>query len=285
MAPIIFKIGPFAVHGYGLMVAVGLLVCFPVLYSDARRKGLAALAQNLASLYLWMLAAGFIGGKLFWAWTSPAEFEEIKASRGLLATLGNGFVFYGSLIFCLPVLWWWLRKRNLPVLHSIDTMILAAPIMLGLGRVGCFLSGCCHGCRTDGPLAVTFTHGQGYNGYAIHPAQLYETFGCAVVFAILWFWARWRASFPGFVTAVYLVLYGIERIVIEYFRGDEVRGFIIGGKNLKIGDPPGFALSFSQAVSFVAIVIGIIWLWKARRPAPGPARAGPRERPSRKTTA
>ena len=87
------------------------------------------LADNLGSLYLWMLAAGFVGGKLFYVWTSPGEFEDIKRTQGLMATLGKGFVFYGSLIFCLPVLWWWLRKRKLPVLDSIDTMILAAPIM------------------------------------------------------------------------------------------------------------------------------------------------------------
>jgi phosphatidylglycerol:prolipoprotein diacylglycerol transferase len=276
MAPILFKIGPISVHGYGLMVALGLLACYPVLASDARRKGLDGLADNLPSLYLWMLIAGFLGGKLFYVWSSPAEFEQVKATRGFLATLGNGFVFYGSLIVCLPVLWWWLKKRDLPILASIDTMILAAPIMLGLGRVGCFLSGCCHGCRTDGWLAVTFDHGQGLNHERLHPAQLYETFGCAVVFAILWFVVRWRATFPGFVTAVYFVLYGIERIVIEFFRGDEVRGFLVGGQNLKIGDPPGLALSVSQGISLLVIAAGAVWLWKAPREAPRPPRSSPR---------
>jgi phosphatidylglycerol---prolipoprotein diacylglyceryl transferase len=268
MRPILFQIGPITVHGYGLMVALGLLLCFPVLRSEARRRKLFGLSDNLASLYLWMLVAGFIGGKLFYAWSSAEEFERIKATRGLMATMGNGFVFYGSLLTCLPVLWWWLRKRNLAVLPSVDTMILAAPIMLGLGRIGCFLSGCCHGCRVEPehPLAVTFERGQGINGVPLHPAQLYETFGCAVVFAILWFFARRRDLFPGFVTAVYFVLYGIERIVVEFFRGDSVRGYIVGGADLKPGDPPPLlALAFSQAISLLVIAAGVIWLVIGRR--------------------
>jgi phosphatidylglycerol:prolipoprotein diacylglycerol transferase len=216
-----------------------------------------------------MLVAGFLGGKLFYVWTSPEEFEHIKATKGFLATLSNGFVFYGSLIFCLPTLWWWLRKRKLPVLESLDTVILAAPVMLGLGRIGCFLSGCCHGCRTNAFLGVWFTHGQGLNEQWLHPAQLYETFGCAVVFAILWFWARHRSAWPGFVTAVYLVLYGVERYVIELFRGDVVRGYLIGGEALGPGDPPGLALSYSQAISLVAVAAGALWLWRgSRQPAP-----------------
>jgi phosphatidylglycerol:prolipoprotein diacylglycerol transferase len=277
MAPILFKIGPITVHGYGLMVALGLLACYPILASDARRKGLDGLASNLASLYLWMLIAGYVGGKLFYVWSSPGEFEHTKATKGLLATLGNGFVFYGSLIFCLPTLWWWLKKRSLPVLDSIDTMIFAAPVMLGFGRVGCFLSGCCHGCRTNSFLAVEFDKGQGLTGVPIHPAQLYETVGCAVVFAIMWFWARHRSPWPGFVTALYLVLYGVERYVVELFRGDKVRGFLIGGGGLQPGDPPGFALSFSQGISLIAIAAGALWLWKGGRRRVQPrARAGAR---------
>jgi phosphatidylglycerol:prolipoprotein diacylglycerol transferase len=272
LAPILFQIGPIAVHGYGLMVAIGLLVCYPILASDARRKGLHPLAGSLASLYLWMLLAGYVGGKLFYIWTSPAEYEHVKATKGMVAVLGNGFVFYGSLIFCLPTLWWWLRKRGLPVLSSIDTVILAAPVMLGLGRIGCFLSGCCHGCRTNSFLAVEFTQGQGLKGVPIHPAQLYETLGCAIVFAILWFRVRHRSPWPGYLTAVYLILYGVERYVVELFRGDVVRGYLFGGDGLQPGDPPGIALSFSQGVSILAIVAGALWLrYGNRRPAQAPA--------------
>jgi len=281
VAPILFKLGPLTVHGYGLMVAIGLLACYPILASDARRKGFDQLAGNIPSLYLWMLVAGYIGGKLFYVWTSPADFEHVKATRGFAATLSNGFVFYGSLIFCLPTLWWWLKKRGLPILESLDTVILAAPVMLGLGRVGCFLSGCCHGCRTDSFLAVEFDHGQGLNHFRLHPAQLYETFGCAVVFAILWFWVRYRTKWPGYLTAVYLILYGIERYVVELFRGDSGRGYLIGGGDLQPGDPPGFALSFSQGVSIVAIAAGALWLWKGGGGPAARKRAGKRSSPGR----
>ncbi len=267
MAPTLFRIGPLAVQGYGFMVATGLMLCWLLLRHEGKRKHLDAIAADIPSLYLWMLAAGYVGGKLFYLWTSPEEAEAIKRESGALALVGTGFVFYGSLIFCLPTLWWWLKKRSLPILPSIDVVILAAPVMLGTGRIGCFLAGCCHGCRYDGPLAVTFHSGKGLQDVPIHPAQLYETFGCYLVFAILWFFVRKKPRFDGAVAAWYFVLYGIERFVVEWFRGDTARSFLFGGETLKVGDPPT-GVSFSQGVSILIVAAGIAWLWAARHKRP-----------------
>ncbi len=267
MAPTLFHLGPVPVQGYGFMIALGLITCFFMLSYEARRKGLDALARDIPSLYLWMLAAGFVGGKLFYFWTSPKEAAAAIHSGDVVGVIGNGFVFYGSLIFCLPTLWWWLRKRSLPGLRSIDVVILAAPVMLGTGRIGCFLGGCCYGSRCSGPLAVTFDHGRGLNHVPLHPAQLYETVGCYLVFAILWFFARHPPRWEGFIIALYFVLYGIERFVVECFRGDEERSFIIGGGGLKPGDPPT-GISFSQGVSILFVLGGALWLWKWRKRLP-----------------
>jgi prolipoprotein diacylglyceryltransferase len=70
------------------------------------------------------------------------------------------------------------------------------------------------------------------------------------------------------------VLYGVERVAVEFFRGDSERGFVFGAAP-KLGEPPGWAISFSQAVSFVTIPVGLLWLWRARR-RPAGAKSGAR---------
>jgi phosphatidylglycerol---prolipoprotein diacylglyceryl transferase len=268
VCPEILRLGPLVLHGYGTMVALGLVVSWLLLTREARRRGLDVLADKFGELVGWMLLSGFVGGKLYYVWSSPDEFREIVARGSVREILGKGFVFYGSLLTCIPTFWIWAKKRGLPILRSLDTIIFAAPVMLGLGRVGCFLSGCCFGHRADLPWAVDYPEGHATFGTRVHPAPLYETIGCAVVFVVLWFVVRPRAARPGVVVAAYLVLYGIERFVVEFFRGDAARGFLFGGESLKAGDPPS-GLAFSQAVSIPLVIGAATWLYVAlKRKAP-----------------
>lgn len=259
MQPELFRLGPLSFQGYGTMVALGLVVSWFVLGYEARRKGLAAMADGLVGLYGWMLVAGFVGGKLYYIASSADEFRTILARGRPGEILGRGFVFYGSLLTCIPVFRWWMKRRGVPFLPALDVAILAAPIMLGLGRVGCFLAGCCFGHRTDCALAVVYPAGHPVAGASVHPAPLYETFGCALVLAVLWFFVRPRARFPGQIVAAYFVLYGIERFTVELFRGDVGRGFVVGGEGLQVGDPPA-GLAFSQMLSIPLVILGAIWL-------------------------
>lgn len=259
MQPELLRLGPFAFHGYGTMVALGLLVSWFVLQREAKRKGLDVLARDLLSLYGWMLVAGWIGGKLYYVLSSYDEFRGIWARGKPAEIVGKGFVFYGSLLTCIPTMRWWLKKRGLPFLPVLDVAILAAPIMLGLGRVGCFLAGCCYGHRCDVPWAVEYPASHATRGVPVHPAPLYETLGCALVLAILWWGVRPRARFPGHVVAAYFVLYGVERFFVEFFRGDAARGFVVGGEGLGAGDPPA-GLAVSQVISIPLVLLGVVWL-------------------------
>ncbi len=274
MQPELFRFGPFAFQGYGTMVAFGLVVSWFVLDYEARRKGLSALADGLVGLYAWMLVAGFLGGKLYYIASSFEEFRTIVSAGRPGEILGRGFVFYGSLLTCIPVFRWWMKRRGVPFLPALDVAILAAPIMLGLGRVGCFLAGCCFGHSADVPWAVASPPGHAVAGRTVHPAPIYETLGCAAVLALLWFVVRPRARFPGQVVASYFVLYGIERFLVELFRGDVGRGFVVGGEGLKAGDPP-VGLAFSQMLSIPLVILGSFWLAIGLRRAgrPPPSRA------------
>lgn len=261
MQPELVRLGPFVLHGYGTMVALGLVLSWFALTIEARRKGLDRLAEDLPSLYGWMLLAGFVGGKAYYVASSFEEFLGIWRTGDAARIVGKGFVFYGSLLTCIPTLWFRLRRRGIPFLPALDVAIFSAPIMLGSGRVGCFLAGCCYGAPCDVPWAVTYPATHATKGIPVHPAPLYETLGCVVVFAVLWFAVRRRARFDGQVVAAYFVLYGVERVFVELFRGDAARGVYFDGK-----------VGFSQLLSIPLIALGAAWyvrgLRRLRRPPP-----------------
>ena len=132
---------------------------------------------------------------------------------------------------------------------------MAPGIALGhvVGRLGCFLGGCCYGAPTSAPWAVTFTSPDAAAnvgtplGVPLHPTQLYEAgTELMILFGLLALERKGR-SFPGRTFFGYLFVYGISRFIIEFYRGDP-RGFVTGG------------ISTSQVLSAVLVVVSIVML-------------------------
>src|SRR5690606_24534903 len=113
---------------------------------------------------------------------------------------------------------------------AFDVMMPALCIAHMFGRFGCFSAGCCYGLPTDGPFGVKFGPeslvDQIYHGVAIHPTQLYEAFALLLIFCGLVF-LRGRKLFSGQVGLTYIMVYSVVRSIIETFRGDIIRGFVI----------------------------------------------------------
>ena len=111
------------------------------------------------------------------------------------------------------------------------------------------MAGCCHGIESHGPLAITFTDPLSQAeplGVPLHPTQLYSSFMLASIFVILTL-IRKRQQFEGQLFLLYLILYSTGRSIIEEFRGDEARGFLLDGW-----------YSNSQFISTVIITFAII---------------------------
>jgi phosphatidylglycerol:prolipoprotein diacylglycerol transferase len=104
----------------------------------------------------------------------------------------------------------------------------------GIGRWGCFAAGCCYGRESHGPFAVTFTDPLAAEQVGtplhlpIHPTQIYLSVNAFAIFLFL-HWLYKRKSFDGEIFCTYLLLYAITRGIIEIWRGDIVRGFVIPG--------------------------------------------------------
>jgi phosphatidylglycerol---prolipoprotein diacylglyceryl transferase len=241
--PVMFQFGETALHGYGVMGATGFLLACAVILTRARRDGLSR--ERVADVIFWTSLAALVGSRLLFLLQNP---EHLQSFGDVVNLRKGGLVFYGAFIAGIPTASLLLLKYNLPFFKSWDIFATGMPLAHGVSRIGCLLAGCCYGVPTDLPWAVTFTDplSSGPRDVALHPTQIYEAlalFGIAAICNL--YFARRRAD--GQVMLLYLVLYAIARSIIEEFRGDADRGFLLGG-----------LLSFSQGVSIVLAVVAIV---------------------------
>ena len=257
MFPVLLDLGFLQIPTYGVLLVTGVVVGLWTAQRRANRVGLPG--NDVADLGFWVVLWGLIGAKLLLLFTSPSY---LTSFRNLWWLMRSGGVFYGGLIGAVAAAFVVFRRRRLPFFPVADA--LAPSIALGhfFGRLGCFSAGCCFGSACDLPWAVTFTHPLAHDisgtplGTPIHPVQLYEaTFNLVNYLFLAWLFRRRLA--PGSVLGAYLVAYGAARFVIEFFRGDPDRGFLLSG-----------LFSTSQAIAAVMVPAGVFLLiWAARRRA------------------
>jgi phosphatidylglycerol:prolipoprotein diacylglycerol transferase len=140
----------------------------------------------------------------------------------------GGLVFSGGIVAVVPVMIWYLRRHHLSFCKVGDFCAPGIAIGQAIGRLGCFMAGCCYGKPTDLPWAVTFTHPQSLAplNTPLHPTQLYSALSGFIIFGVLIF-LNAKKQFQGQVFIWFLILHSTARLFLERFRGDE-RGLIAG---------------------------------------------------------
>lgn len=216
MLPTLIKIGPVGLHSYGLMLALAFIVGIWIVQKGAAPLGISK--EQVADLGLLILAAAVVGSRLFYVATHWADYRAAPLTS--LAIWDGGLTFYGGLLAALPVSYLFARHKNLPFWTLADLAAPAFALGLGLGRIGCFLSGCCFGKPSHLPWAVRFP-ARSFAGHVydcpIHPTQLYESaFGFAC-FGLLWLMAK-RRHFSGEQICLFLGLYGAWRLLVDLWR-------------------------------------------------------------------
>jgi phosphatidylglycerol---prolipoprotein diacylglyceryl transferase len=225
--PTLLHIGPFPVHTYGLLIAIGFLVSVQVIKFLSEKSKLNV--DLILDLTFWNLLVGFLGARTLFVITRWESFMSDPLS--IFKVWEGGLVFYGGPIFAIPLTIWFLRKNKLPLWRTID--VLAPGLVIGhaFGRLGCLAAGCCYGKPTGGNWGIKFDSELvdiPLRGVYLHPTQIYESVALFLVFIGLLFVFR-RKKFDGQVGLVYLMVYPIVRSIIEAFRGDVIRGFVIDG--------------------------------------------------------
>ena len=257
MHPVLFQVFGKDIHTYGVMAALGflagLLTWLWLERHESRPPGFAA------DLGFWLMSSGVIGSRAAyvlanWVYYQARPLEIVRIDQG-------GLIFYGGLILAAAVLAVFARHHRLPLWHLADFAIPALAIGHALGRVGCFLNGCCYG-RPAACGGVVYPPdcepGRLHPGVPLYPVQLIES----AVLLVIWLFllrAYPRRRKDGAVFALYLVLYPPCRFLLEYLRGDERQHW--------------WALDAAQLVSLGLLAAGVaLFALLPRRKFTPPAR-------------
>lgn len=262
MHPILFKIPipeflqgflppEISIFTYGAMIFLGAILASTYLVTQLKKKFNLKTDDSL-SLVSGIIIASIIGGKAFLYFEDPSYYNQ-----NFSALFGNsGFVFYGTLIFALTYVWFFIRKFKLAVWPFLDIIAITTLIVHFFGRIGCFFAGCCHGIPYDGIFSVIFTDDQCVAeplNTPLHPTQLYSAFMLFAILVILLIIKRFQ-RFDGQLFLLYLMLYAAGRSVIEEYRGDEERGFVFDG-----------FFSNSQLIALILFLIAIYFYFNKWR--------------------
>jgi phosphatidylglycerol:prolipoprotein diacylglycerol transferase len=266
--PRLFDLGPITVYSYGVLLAAAYLLGLKLAMVRAERRGLDG--ARILDLGIYIIVSALVGAKLMLLVVDFGYFRENP--RELLSLVRSGGVFYGGLILAVLVAFWYMRRTRLPVWPTCDAFAPGIALGHAIGRLGCLLAGCCYGRPTAMPWGITFTDPFAASnvgtplGVPLHPTQIYESGAEFLILAILLATERRGKGFAGRTFWLYMLLYGISRFIIEYFRGDE-RGLVFG------------ALSTSQFISVLIVPLSIAMLvYLSRAAAPDPAASKARSK-------
>lgn len=243
MYPILFKIGPLTLHTYGFFVALGFLLALIWTQKESLRRGLDP--EIFHDLFFYVVISALVGARVFYVALNFSYFrlEPLAALR----LWEGGLVFYGGFLTAVPVFIWRIQRWRQPALEILDVAAPGLVLAQAVGRLGCLSAGCCYGKACTSELAITFSDSLSHAPLhqPLHPTQLYHAVADLTIFAILFFLSR-RSLRRGILVVAYMLLYGMLRFTVEFWRGDP-RGFLYG-------------FSTSQWIS-LGLVAGALGFW------------------------
>jgi phosphatidylglycerol:prolipoprotein diacylglycerol transferase len=246
MYPEIVRLGPFVISSYGFMMVVAFILVYFLLARDGKKLGWDP--EFSQDLVFWAAIGGVVGAKVYYLIENigrgsghnltgllemivglfTLDFQRMAAG---IQNFGAGMVYFGGLMGALILITIGLRRRKHPWLPVAD--LVAPYIILGyaIGRVGCFLVGDDYGIPSSLPWAMAFPNGLPPTLVTVHPTQLYELL-LGVGIAGYLYWKRDHGRFTGEIFALYLILAGLERFMIEFIRTNPAYMFGLSGAQL-----------------------------------------------------
>jgi len=214
MYPTLFKIGSLYIYSRETF----LLFAFIVGALIARRRGLSVrITQKIIiELIICIFFSSLVGARLFYALFN-LDWYVVHPKELFLR---GGASFYGGLLLSLGVSFLYLYKRGFSFLLMGDIFAPSLAIGETIGRIGCFLGGCCYGKPTALPWGVTFPLSsfpyQHFGDIPLHPTQLYLAMANICIFLLLY---RMKPGYEGKTFFSYLILHSAFRFMIEFTNG------------------------------------------------------------------
>ncbi len=248
MYPVLFKVGNFSMESYWVFMVLGFILGGIVIYWQAKRKNL----NSYKAIYVIIttIISAFIGSRLGYVLLNFNSYQ--KDLLKILQFWKGGFSWQGGFIFSLLVMLLILKNDKKNLGKWLDAGILGILIGHSIGRIGCFLNGCCYGVVTNVPWAIKFPN-LGDN-LLRHPTQLYEAFSYFLIFLLLYFYLKKIKFKNGSLFFIGATLHSLSRFIIEYFRYHT--DFIYQEKIWY------FILTHAQLTALIIIIISLLILFK-----------------------
>lgn len=251
--PVAISIGPVKIHWYGLTYLVGFLSAWFLGRLRARKPGSPLNEEQMGDLIFYAALGVILGGRF--GYVVFYNFELFLADPlWLFRIWEGGMAFHGGLLGVLIAMAWFARKIGRTFFQITDFVAPLVPIGLGAGRIGNFINGELWGKPTDVAWGMVFPKAP--DALVRHPSQLYQfAMEGILLFAILWwFSARPRPRMA--VSGLFLALYGVFRIIAEFFRQPDAQLGYLALDWITMGQ----VLSLPMVLAGVAMMI-----WAYRR--------------------
>jgi phosphatidylglycerol:prolipoprotein diacylglycerol transferase len=196
MYPEICKIGPFTIYSYGIMLLVAFLTSSFLAKAQAKKHNLSP--ELIFDVSFIVFISGIIGARVFYTLENLGYY--IKNPLEIIMLQHGGLSWFGGLILGTLVGIKYLKVRRIPIYKVVDLIMPFVALGQAIGRIGCFLNGCCF-------------------GKTLIPVQLYSSLILIIIFVILRFLQE-RPHRDGEIFFTYLILYCVKRFFIEFLRSD-----------------------------------------------------------------
>jgi phosphatidylglycerol:prolipoprotein diacylglycerol transferase len=256
--PEIFHWGFLHVRSYGVMLAIAFLVGTWLALREARRLSLDE--DQLVNVILVVLIASVLGARALYVMEHIQEFRREWGS--VIALWQGGLTLYGGVIAGTVAGLLAARRFGLPMWTVADTLTPSLALGTALGRIGCFLNGCCYGRPTRMPWGVVFPPdsfaGLEFGNAPVHPSQLYFAAAGFVLFLVVWSMRR-RFVVPGTLFWTFISLFALVRIPLDLTRAYEPEATVL--------TISGLGITESQLTSLAITLFGLLMILRLRRTA------------------
>ena len=267
MHPTLWKFQGIELNSYGLLLAIAFLLGIQIFVSRARARGVPE--EPMQTLSLWLLVLAIVGARALFVVTHWADYASDPLA--ILRLWEGGLILYGGYVFAIAGGILYLRRRGIRVWRVGDAAAPSMALGIGIGRLGCFMNGCCFGLPTTLPWGVHFPAESVpsfvFPGVPLHPAQLYLSLAGLGIF----FWllaADRKPRFEGWLFWTYIAIDAALRFVLDFTRYYD--------SSSAIGSLGGLSFNMNQVLSVALILLSLAMLAiLARRPAAPGALSAP----------
>lgn len=269
MHPILFTIPviDFPIYTFAVLTLVSVMLSLQYINFESKRRGLDG--ETNVNFAIEVFLAGLIGTRLLfvamnWSDMNPPGTSLPRMLFNTVNLRNGGLVWYAGPITATLYYLWRNKKFGLNTRIMADIFVVSVPLGHAVGRIGCFMVGDDFG-RVWTPdsswpewATVTFTHKEAllpeeFKGKPLLPSQLLMSLGNWVIFGILFASRKRLARYAGCGAALYFILYALHRFLVEFTRGDEIRGFLYKSES--------FELATSQGIALALLPLGLLCFW------------------------